>query len=174
MDIPHIIMEALEKYDAATEVVERLSQNTYLIINKSENDLERSSFIFMDRQENHVILETEVEILAVYYSKYQLWNWAWAHPALTSSENYLSREILKYALRLGPEMAYIKNILVMSRGIIDSIWQIDINLAICADILKKYYIYQYQVKIGQDILIYYFVLLDDSKIEEFRKNMAYK
>ena len=73
----------------------------------------------------------------------KVWSWAWSQPGLTNSENYLAKEILLYALKLGSDLSYIKSILTTSRGVIKDITQIDINLAIGSSIIKQPYIYPY-------------------------------
>jgi len=172
MNIQHIIQKALIEYDTVQPVIRYLLEpNKHLKGVKTTVDTERTTFQFIDRDTNEVILDTEVEILAIFYDKYNVWSWAWSHIGLINSENYLSKEILIYALKLGSDMSYLKSILTTSRGIIKDTTQIDINLALGASIIKQPYIYPYIYNIENNNLIYYFILLNQDELQKLQKKL---
>lgn len=167
MNISSIVKEALDQYDAATEIIESLYSDdiTYTVVNTT-NDHQRSRIIFTHKPTGATI-DTEFEILAVFYEKLNVWSWAWSQPGLLNSENYLSKEILRYSLNMGSEMSYIKLLLSTSRGIIQDKVQIDINLAISSSFIKEPYIYEFLQEIEGYNLIYYFILLNKKGMEKF-------
>jgi len=112
-----------------------------------------------------------VETLAVFYDKLNVWSWAWSHMGLTNAENYLSKEILIYALKLGSELTYLKSILTTSRGVVKDRVQVDINLALGASIIKHPYIYPYVYKIEDYHLIYYMILLNKDALDTLNKKI---
>lgn len=165
MNTPSIIRDALDEYDAATNIIIPLYSMDHEIINAT-NDHQRSRIIFKD-QKTGAVLDTEFEILAMFYEKLNVWSWAWSQPGLYNSENYLAKEILRYSLELGSEMTYIKLLLSTSRGIIHDRMQIDINLAVSSSFIKQPYIYEYHYMIEGHSLSYYFILLDKEGIKKF-------
>lgn len=172
MSVQHIISEALIEYDSALPVIRYLQKNIIEGVHTT-NDTERSRFKIIN-DDGQVLLETEVELLAVFYNKFNIWSWAWSLILPTSAENYLSKEILLYALKLGSDMAYIKSILTTSRGVIKDITQIDINLAISSSIIKQPYIFPFIYHINDNDLIYYFILLNKPELEKIGIELASK
>lgn len=172
MNVQHIIKESLIEYDTAHVVIKYLLKNTRIEGIKTNSDTQRSKFKFIDSITNKVILETEVEILSVYYDKLGVWSWAWSQTGLTNAENYLSKEILLYALKLESSLSYIKSILTTSRGLIKDKTQIDINLAIGSSIIKQPYIYPFIYEIENYHLIYYFVLLNKSDLDKIATGLV--
>uniref|UniRef100_A0A6C0LRI8 Uncharacterized protein n=1 Tax=viral metagenome TaxID=1070528 RepID=A0A6C0LRI8_9ZZZZ len=172
MNIPHIIGKALVDYDSAQSVIKYLLKNTNLSGYKSNSDSVRTHFIFSDKEDkNKIILKTEVEILGIFYDKYNIWTWGWAHVGGLKSETYLAKEILNYALKLGIEMSYIKTILTTSRGVVTDDIQLGINLALGCSIIKKPYIYPDSYPVGDYNIVYYFILLDNSELDKIKENI---
>lgn len=169
MDVQDIISNALTYYDSAHYTIKYLLKKTRLDIKKTQNDQVRSVYKFYDLVTNKLILETEVEIMAIYYDKRNIWSWAWGHIGLYNSENYLSKEMLLYSLNRGSELAYIKSIINTSRGVIDPM-QVDINLAIGCSLIKNKYVYPYIYNYDNYNLIYYIILLDQEKLEKLEKS----
>jgi len=174
MNVPDIISKALIEYDTAKPVINYLLNNTYYEGFKTNNDYQRSKFKFINKETNEAIIDTEVEILAVYYDKLKVWSWSWSQTGLTNAENYLAKEILLYALKLGSELAYIKSILTTSRGVIKDITQIDINLAIGSSIIKQPYIYPYVYSIDNYNLVYYLILLNRDDLDKLGQKLNQK
>lgn len=172
MDVQNVINEALIGYDGAQPVIRYLLKNTEYEGIKTDNDRERTRFKFFEKNTNKLILDTEVEVLAVYYDKLQIWSWAWSQTGLRNSENYLSKEILRYALTLESDLAYIKSILTTSRGIIKDETQIDINLAIGSSFIKQPYVYPYFYHVEDSSLIYYFVLLNKEELDKLKEKVS--
>lgn len=172
MDVPDIINKALVSYDAAQPTIKYLIEHTSYEGVKTSNEWKRSTFKFINKKTKKVMVDTEVEILAVYYDKLKVWSWAWSLTGLLNSENYLAKEILLYALKLESDLTYIKSILTTSRGVIKDNIQIDINLAIGASIIKQPYIYPYIYTLEGNNLIYYFILLDRKVLDKLGKKIA--
>jgi hypothetical protein len=165
MNIQHIITGALVEYDSSQPTINYLKKNTNLEYIHTQTETKRNIFVFRDKDTNEKILETEVEILGVFYDKFDIWTWAWSQTGLLNSENYLSKEILIYALKLGKEMSYLKSILTTSRGVIKDKTQVDINLALGAYIIKQPYLYPYEYIIKDHKLTYYVILLNKEALQ---------
>jgi len=165
MSVQNIISQALENYDKSIAVINYLLNETFLKIDKNDSQ-QRTVFKFYNKKTKNLLFESEVEIIAIYYDKLHIWSWAWSQTGLKNAENFLSKEILLYSLKLEDDMSYIKNLLCSSRGIINDITQIDINLAIGSDIIKKHYIYPLIHNIDNSNLIYYYILINTDKLNK--------
>lgn len=172
MNVHHFIRNSLVELDETKGVIRYLLENTYAKTTRTDRDTARTVFRFHDSGSDEFILETDVEILAVYYDKYGLWTWAWSMIGLYKSEYLLSRDALVYALGLGIDLAYIKAILTTSRGIISDTTQIDINLAIASAVTKKHYIYPYIITVDNNYLIYYFTLINVAELDALKKRLS--
>lgn len=172
MNVQDIIGTALIEYDTAKPTIDYLLKHTGLEGEKTNSDQKRTVFRFFDKTTNKMILETEVEILAVYYDRLRVWSWAWSQTGLRNSENYWAKEILKYALTLESTLSYIKLVLTTSRGTIKDTTQIDINLAIGASIIKQPYIYPFYDQIEDGTLVYYFILLNKPELDKLSKTIV--
>lgn len=172
MNVQHIISEALIEYDTAKPVIRYLQKNARFEGETSESDTTRTKFKFIDKMTNDVIVDTEVEILAIFYDKLNVWSWAWSQTGLRNAENYLSKEILLYALKLDPDLSYLKSLLTTSRGIIKDLTQIDINLALGSSIIKQPYIYPYIHRIEDNNLIYYIILLNKNVLNKLKTKIS--
>ncbi|AVL94885.1 hypothetical protein ma499 [Moumouvirus australiensis] len=169
MSVSDIISNALIEYDTAAPIIKYLLKNTYIEGEKTNNDLKRTIFRFRDKKTDKILLQTEVEILGIYYDKLNIWSWSWSQIGLTNSENYLSKEMLLYALKLGSDLSYIKSILTTSRGTIQDHIQVDINIAIASSIIKQPYIYPVTYHIQGYNLVYYFILLNKDELDKLEK-----
>lgn len=172
MSVQHIISEALIEYDSAQPVIQYLKKNT-VEGTHTTSDTERTKFKIID-DNGEILLETEVELLAIFYDKLNIWSWAWSLTLPTNSENYLAKEMLLYSLKLGSDMAYIKSILTTSRGVIKDTTQIDINLAIGSSIIKQPYIFPFVWTESDYKLIYYFILLNKPELEKIKKKLEHR
>lgn len=166
MNIQDIISKALIFYDSGQPLIRYLKKNAYNDGEKTDNDYKRTIFTFIDIATEEVLIETEVELLAIYYDKHKVWSWAWSQPELFNSENYLSKEILLYALKLDSELSYLKSIITTSRGVIKDPTQVDINLALGSSIIKQPYIYPFVYPVDEYNLIYYFILLNKDALDK--------
>ena len=172
MNVEHIIREALMEYDATQTVIRYLLKNTSVTSTKTTNDVQRSKFEFIDKATGEIILDTDVEILGVFYDKLNIWSWAWSQIGLYNSENYLAKEMLLHAIKLGSDLSYIKSILTTSRGVIKDLTQIDINLAISSSIIKHPYVYPYVYKLNNFHLVYYFALINKPALEKLKRTIG--
>lgn len=162
----NIIINALNQYDEAIEIVKKIVSKCTISITYSNNNYKRGSIQFTDNKSG-IKIETDFEWLAIFYEKINLWSWAWSLPGLKESENYLSKDILKYSLNLDANMSYIKLILSTSRGIINDTTQIGINLAICTYIIKHPFVYPQTSIVDGYEYVKYLVLIDNEKIKSF-------
>lgn len=165
------IKKALIEYDSASSVIKYLLKNTIHVIEQTSSNYKRSISKFFSRTTNELVLESENEILAIYYSKHQIWCWAWSLVELTDSENFLAKEILLYSLGMDTNLSYIKSLLTTSRGIIDDVSQLDINLAVSSSLIKQPYIFPYYHKIGNHTLVYYFILLNNTDLDLLKQKI---
>ena len=160
MNIQYIITKSLLDYDEKAPVIKFLTKESKKIDPLRKNsDTERNNIRFYDENQN-LLLETDYEVLGIYYDKLHVWSWAWSHTALNNAETYLSREVLNHALKWGSEMSYLKSMLTSSRSVVRERTQLDIHLALGSTIIKQPYIYPYVYKIGDAKLIYYLILLN--------------
>lgn len=171
MSVQDIISKALIEYDTAQPTIRYLVKYADYEGERPGTDWQRTKFRFIDKKTDDVILETEVETLAVYYDKMDIWSWAWSLTGLTNAENYLAKEILIYALKLGSDLAYLKSILTTSRGVIDDVTQIEVNLAIACSIIKQPYIYPFVYKIENNYLVYYLILLNKTDLDKLSERI---
>lgn len=171
MNIEHIITESLINYDTAQPVIRYLMKNAKFEGEKFAGGNKRTIFRFYDKKTNELLLETETEILGVFYDKLDVWSWAWSHTGLGNAENYLAKEILIYALKLGSDLTYLKSILTTSRGVVKDITQIDINIALGAGIIKQPYIYPYIYRIDDYNLYYYLILLNKEQLDKLAERI---
>lgn len=171
MSVQHIISEALIEYDTAQPVIRYLKKRGIIEGFKTTSDTERSRFKFVS-DDGEVILDTEVELLGVFYDKFDVWSWAWSLTGLTNAEIYLSKKILLHGLEMSSDTAYIRSILTTSRGIIKDITQIDINLAVGASFIKQPYIFPFIYHINDNDLVYYFILLNKKDLDKLGREIS--
>ena len=172
MNIQDIIANALIEYDTAQPVIRYLLQRSGTTGEKTDNDLKRSVFKFIDKDTGELILETEVELLAIFYDKLNIWSWAWSQPGLYNAEYYLSKEILMHALKLQSELAYLKSILTTSRGVVKDWTQIDINLALSSSVIKQPYVFPFVYTLGNYNVYNYYILLNKEELDKIRDRIG--
>ena len=171
MDINYIIFKSLQDYDSTFELMNHLHKNAKLEPKEKTNSAERDLWTFYDMNTGEVILKTEVEILGIYHNKFKIWCWAWSIPVLSTLDTFLSKEMLLYALKIGPEFAYLKSILTTSRGSIDDPTQVDIHVALASYILKQPYIYEYKQKVEDYVVTRYYILLNIEGLNKILKKI---
>lgn len=171
MNIQYIVSKALVDYDSVQPVIRYLNKETDRWSTNPELDTERSYFTFKKKGSDDVIIRTEYEVLGIFYNKLNVWSWAWSHPGLSNTQSYLSKEILLYGLKLGPDLSYLKSTLITSRGLIKEKAQLDIHLALGASIIKQPYIYPYVYPVGDYELIYYMILLNKDELDKLQEKI---
>jgi hypothetical protein len=108
------------------------------------------------------------ELLSYFDNDTKIWIWAWLLLRLENNFNELSRGLLNHGLTLSPssnseEHYMIKSFLINSRIQINDSVQLDINLAICSDLLKDNVLFIYPRKFYIDktkdkyIILYYLI-----------------
>ena len=174
MNIQYIITKSLLDYDEKQSVIKYLTKNSKTIDSVRKNsDTIRNNIKFYDDKKN-LILETDYEVLGIYYDKLHVWSWGWSHTALSNAETYLSREVLNHSLKWGSDLSYLKSMLTSSRSIVRERAQLDIHLALGCNIIKQPYIYPYVYKIGDAKLIYYLILLNKTDLDRLDKIISKK
>ncbi len=171
MDTRYIISKSLEDYDSTANILRFLKKKTKLVPIEKKQDTERDLWTFYDIDTNEIVLETEVEALGIYHKRLGIWSWAWSIPILSSTKIHLSKEMLLYALSLGPESSYLKTILITSRGSIDDPIQLDIHIALASYIIKQPYIFPYEQTIDDYNIFRYYILLNTDAIRKLHKKI---
>jgi len=171
MDVKYIISKSLENYDSVSSVIRYLKNKNKVKLLPRVRKNDRDLWTFFDVVTNEVILETEVEYLGVYNTKLKIWCWAWSIPVLSSIHVNLSKEMLLYALTLGPESSYLKTILITSRGAIADPIQLDIHIALASYILKQPYVCPFELPIEGYNLVHYYIMLNTEAINKLSKKI---
>lgn len=166
-----VIADALLAYDKAKPVIGWLRMHTKLEFIASNSDLTHGKLVFRHKETNEVVLETEFEYMAAYYGGYGVFIWSWAQAHLTRPYIYLTRKALDYALNLEADKVYIKSLLTLSRGSISHPIQVDINIALCAYLIKRPYIYAISTDAGGHPLLRYAVLLNTEGIKQLESHI---
>jgi len=86
------IIDSLKNYDKTTPVIRYLTKYTKYQNVEDATANQRMVANFIDKETGEVVLHTEVELLGIYYNKYQIWLWAWAQPNISPSQSYLSKK----------------------------------------------------------------------------------
>ncbi len=153
-NINELILKALDYYDS-----QKLKYN-YLINNKNIEFKNKDEIIFNTDDET---ITTLYEILGYFDKKTNIWIWGWVlNENMSSTE--ISKNLLNYGLKLGPERQeipehfFIKSLLVNSRILIDDEIQLDINIAIYSYLLKGKFSFIYPKKIFNDSIIIYLLV----------------
>jgi len=73
------------------KIIKYLIKETYETGVKTTTDTERSSLKFFKKNTDELILETDVEILGIFYDRLNVWSWAWSHPGLMNAEMHLAK-----------------------------------------------------------------------------------
>lgn len=161
-----VIADALLAYDKARPITMWLRNHTQLEYIASDSDLVRGRLVFRDKSTNSIVLETEFEYMGSHYEGYNVFIWSWAQAHLTRPYIYLTRKALEYALDLEPDKNYIRSTLSLSRGSVSHHIQVDINVALCAYLIKQSYIYPIVTVINNSTLIKYAILLNKDAIKQ--------
>ena len=173
-NISNLIPLALEYFDKNNHdlknFVDKIDSNKTETI-KNKKDLEKNKILFFDKNSKK-LLESEYEVIGIFYKKYNTWIWSWAIPSLSKNQILTSRKLLSYALDIdlnqdnNKQFEYIKSELVTSRSKINSKLQLDIYLALVSYLSKKKFIYKQRYYINnQDpnnyVDYYLFIINED-------------
>jgi hypothetical protein len=168
----YIIAKALEGYDNSSNVIKYLAdrQKTSIKLEREKKQNQRALFVFRDNKTNEIVLSTEMELLGIYYDN--IWCWAWTIPTFENLDILLAKELLMYALKMGPEYAIIKSMMINSRGTVDDPIQVDINIALATYILKYTYIYPVKTKINDTVITKYYILLNREELSKLTDKLS--
>ena len=116
------------------------------------------------KKNNEELYTGKFSYLGIFDLKSKVWLWAWCYPEFNFNDTIESRQILNYGLQLEPSTnslvhTYIKSHLINSRLFFENEIFLDIHLGLSLYILKKSkFIYQKNVDIGDNQLIFYMVV----------------
>ena len=176
-NISNLIPLALEYFDNNNQNLEDFinkidSKKTETIKNKK--DMEKNKILFFDKNSKK-LLESEYEVIGIFYKKYNTWIWSWAIPGLSKNQVLTSRKLLDYALDIdlnqdnNKQFEYIKSELVTSRSKINSKLQLDIYLALVSYLSKKKFIYKQRFYINtddsNDYIDYFLFIINEDKVK---------
>jgi hypothetical protein len=154
------VKNALKKYD-------KQNNKYYNLINHDDVNLDENlGVITFNKVDDHD--RYTFELLSYFDNGTKIWIWAWLLLRLENNFNELSRGLLNHGLTLSPssnseEHYMIKSFLINSRIQINDSVQLDINLAICSDLLKDNILFIYPRKFYIDktkdkyIILYYLI-----------------
>lgn len=159
LDIYSLINKALKYYDNQ-KVKFKNYQNMKETVNREEQTIK-----FGDKTFSY-------EALGIFDNTTRIWLWSWMDPTLMSKETILSKQLLNYGLKQNPDKfdktlldtkIFLKTQLVNSRFIIDTLFQLEIHLALASYLVKdniKFIFYQTKFLDKEKkkyIQVYYFV-----------------
>lgn len=171
------ISRAIFEYDYSRNVIQYLLDKCKLKTEYTQSNTKRSKYIFIDKESDNIILETEIEILGIFDIENKIWIWSWGQFGFFNSEVSLMNKLLKYSLDLENNMSYIKLLLTTSRGIINDSTQIEINIALAASLLKQPYIYPFygdETTNTPKSVVYYIILLKKEELDDMNKKIIAK
>lgn len=170
-DIPYIITKSLYTYDLYNIIIELIKKYTKVKIVPSKINMKRDIFQFDLKGKTY---ESEVEILGIYYKSQGIWAWGWGISHLAPQQTFNSRELLNYGLVLdaGGSFNYIKQLLTMSRGMINDPIQIDIIVAIALFLRKRKFIYSIKEKHNGYTIVTYYLIFNEDIINEIYEGIV--
>jgi len=145
MNCKNLIKNAYKYYDEKTELYENIKDATY-VENIFDSDLKESKIKFYINKK--LILEANYEMMGTYYSKDNLFIWAWANINNKKNMTYISKDILKYGLDIILDdssdntdefnlNSFLKTLLINSRININNQVELDIITYISFYLSKK-------------------------------------
>ena len=165
-----LIPLSLEYYDKNKKEYNEFIKNIDKIERiQTDKDMEKNKIIFYNKK-NKVLLESEYEIIGIFYKKFNAWIWSWAMPTLKKNEVMISRKLLNYALDIdinreeNSQFRYIKTELITSRTRVTNKLQLDIYLALVSYLSKKKFIYKRRFHLSDEpnnYIDYYLFIIND-------------
>ncbi len=139
-----LIKNSLEYYDRyQPKVLEIINKIEYVQFTNNKNITDKITFYDSNKKK---IFESAFELLSIYVPNTNIWKWAWSLPTVRNNHRFISSEILKYALTLDGEKEYLlKSTLINSKIKILNETQLDIYIALSAQLSKKPFILKYYV-----------------------------
>lgn len=174
MDVSTVIQDALIKYDKTVRVIKYLLTYCKVTYKQSGLETKRSTLTFTNASDDKdIVLETEIELMGIFYDKYNVWSWGWVQPGILKPEIYLVKEILIHALDMELELSDIRQLLVSPRAVFSDKMQLDICLAIAGSVIKHCHIFPYKVTEidGKYKLFNYYAMLNEDGLDKLRKRI---
>ena len=139
--IDNIIKSSLEYYDSyQPKVIDILNDIYYIKIINNKNITDEIIFFDKDKKE---IFKSSYEVLSAHIPQQKVWKWAWSLSVAEKKSNFISRKILEYAFNLDYKKDFfLKSTLINSNIIIINDLQLDIYIALSANISKKPFIFK--------------------------------
>jgi len=139
--VDSIIKNSLEYYDNYQQKIQNILNNleyVKIINNQNIND----EYIFYDSNDN-IILKSRIETLSIFTPQNNTWKWSWSVPFAKYKNTLISRKILEYAFTLNSDSDFLlKSTLINSKIIISNQYQLDIYLALAANLSKNPFIFR--------------------------------
>ena len=134
-----IIKNSLEYYDSFQPNIAKIINNIkYIEFIKSDIVADRIAFYDKDKK---YFFESAYEVLSVYLAKTETWKWSWSLPMTIKKQSFITRKILEYAFNLDSEQDFLlKSTLINSKIKIKNNIQLDIHIALAANLCRKPFI----------------------------------
>lgn len=136
------IKTSLEYYDTFQPKITEILKKIYYIKTINNKNI-TDEIIFYDKNKKE-IFKSSFELLAAYVPNQQVWKWAWSLPSLEKKSNIISRKILDYAFNLDHNKDFLlKSTLINSKIKIVNDLQLDIHIALSANLTRKPFIFKF-------------------------------
>jgi hypothetical protein len=172
MDFHHLVNKSLDNYDQHQKFLNYVEgfEKTF----SSATHAKKSYLALFDTKTKEKIFESEIQYLAIFYSKDLIWSWAWSLSHFIKETSYVSRKLLNYGLDLTSDADpfMLRHILVSSRLLITEMFHIDVIIALAREILKSPYIVGKKMYVnGSDdeyVIVFYIIVEVDQmkKLED--------
>jgi hypothetical protein len=166
-----IIPDTLIYYDKNHKKRDFLSK---LITNNNQVETIIKNIFGSGNLDNHQIIlkyqnltvTLEYEVICVYSETVKTWIWGWAYPILNPRFCEVAKKIFIHGFNMDSDDIDLKTFLVTSRFFVKNIINLDIYLSYIANIVNNPYIIGI-VKFDESDIIYYIMLKDKDKIDQF-------
>jgi hypothetical protein len=160
MDITNLILKSLEYYDNINKKYAIYLEKTSLLIFNDK--------VYIKDINYNDILISDFEILGIFDEKEQIFIWSWLLPYLKAENIYITQDLIKYALNLESdtnvnEHFFIKSLLLNSRQLIESSFNLELLLSIVSYLSKNKFsfIYPYVQYLNEEktkkIIVFYLI-----------------
>ena len=130
-----VVVRALEFYDKNKEKYDKFLSKVKYLSFRSDGDKKYISFLDKNKEK---IIESRYELLGDYYNDIKTWIWGWSQPGNKKSLIKTSKMLFDYGINIDyNKNKFLKTLLVTSRFLINTLVQLEINIAI-ASYLSKY------------------------------------
>lgn len=180
-----MLKNILETYDMNKTMMDKKLKDMryYKIIYNKINEMDEMVIYEKNKKE---IFKSKIQILGIYIPNHKLWKWGWSL-FVTRKLNYLSKEVLKYALEINNiNLFFIREPLINSNIKIENELELDLLVAVGSyltkqPMIKKFYKMPYEDNEDEDYeevydinvpednpnkndyICYYYILIDENQ-----------